>query len=195
MKLLDILTSCADSFEESVCIIDINQEEYPIIYVNSKFTQLTQYSKKEAKGRNCLFMQGEDTDLDVCENTKECMDGRCCVFHDVLNYKKDGTSFWNRLILFPIERGDEAYYLGVHNDITHLVVAHLESCSVTHDLLEDDIGDNIINPLTMILGGYSRYVSKTLSEEDKDQYVKEINQGLARVCDYLIFRLMQKQAA
>jgi len=74
-------------------------------------------------GRNCRFLQGPDTDRDTIAILRDAIrEGRAC--HVVLlNYKKDGITFWNELDISPVygdhdPNGRLLYFVGVQNDVT-----------------------------------------------------------------------------
>jgi sigma-B regulation protein RsbU (phosphoserine phosphatase) len=74
----------------------------------------------EVLGRNCRFLQGPGTDpTAVAEVRAAIAEQRACVV-EILNYRKDGTTFWNRLSITPVrdERGDVTHYIGIQSDVT-----------------------------------------------------------------------------
>lgn len=105
---------------EGITISDNLQQDNPIVYANEGFERLTGYSREDVLGKNCRFLQGEDTDpvtIDVIRTSiKE--ERPCSV--EILNYRKDGTPFWNFLSVTPIrdERGKVTNFLGIQSDIT-----------------------------------------------------------------------------
>jgi PAS domain S-box-containing protein len=101
-------------------ITDPRQDDNPIIYVNSGFTQLTGYNEAEATGRNCRFLQGADTDEATVRAMREALEKRVPFRGLVQNYRKDGTPFSNALSITPIfdEEGEVANYVGTLNDVS-----------------------------------------------------------------------------
>jgi len=91
-----------------------------ITYVNEGFTRLTQYSQQELLGRDCMILQGENTDPKTIKEMNEVLNGSGYFDGAVLNYRKDGTAFWNGLMISPIsnERGERIGFLGIQRDIT-----------------------------------------------------------------------------
>ena len=82
---------------EGVTISDASLPDNPIIYANRGFERLTGYSVEDVVGRNCRFLQGVDTDAAAVAEIRESVrGGRECTVQ-LLNYRKDGTPFWNRL--------------------------------------------------------------------------------------------------
>lgn len=91
-----------------------------IIYTNEAFTNITGYSRDEAEGRNCRFLQGTDTDRQTVSEIRQALDAGNTYRGQILNYKKDGTPFWNLLTLSPVrsQEGTITHFVGVQNDVT-----------------------------------------------------------------------------
>lgn len=105
---------------EGVVIADCTQEGMPIIYVNSGFTAMTGYSAQEVLGRNCRFLQGAGTDPQAKEAIRQAITGRQPCSVEILNYRKDGSPFWNRLSITPVRDGlgQVTHFIGIQTDIT-----------------------------------------------------------------------------
>ncbi|HEX7064141.1 MAG TPA: PAS domain S-box protein [Bacillales bacterium] len=114
------LEDVVDRLNFSVSILDPNRPGHPITYVNREFTKLTGYSYEEAVGRHCCILQGEDTDPSAIEKCNQALEGRKPLTIEILNYRKDGTSFWNELSISPIfdSEGNILFYICLQNDIT-----------------------------------------------------------------------------
>jgi sigma-B regulation protein RsbU (phosphoserine phosphatase) len=105
---------------EGITIADARQEDQPIIYANAAFERLTGYTPDFVLGRNCRFLQGPDTDPRTRETIRRALRrGEPCTV-EILNYRKDGSRFWNRLSITPVrdERGDVTHFIGVQSDVT-----------------------------------------------------------------------------
>jgi PAS domain S-box-containing protein len=103
-----------------VIITDPSQPDNPIIYASPSFERLTGYRAGEIAGRNCRFLQGEDTDQDAVAEVREALrDGRGCTV-ELLNYRKDGTTFWNSLTISAVvdDGGHLTHFVGVQTDVT-----------------------------------------------------------------------------
>nr|WP_231554285.1 PAS domain-containing protein [Halobellus rufus] len=85
-----------------ICITDPRLEDNPIIYVNDKFTSLTGYDEKEALGRNCRFLQGEQTQDEQVSKLREAIDNGEATTVELRNYRADGSEFWNRVRIAPL---------------------------------------------------------------------------------------------
>jgi PAS domain S-box-containing protein len=105
---------------EGITIADIRLPDEPLIYVNEGFERLTLYSASEIIGRNCRFLQGSETDRSVVAELREAIQARRECSVEILNYRKDGVPFWNRLSLTPVRNseGQTTHYIGVQSDIT-----------------------------------------------------------------------------
>ena len=105
---------------EGVTISDPGLPDNPLIYANEGFERLTGYSVAEVVGRNCRFLQGPDTDPETVDEIRRAIreDRPCTV--QILNYRKDGTPFWNRLAVTPVRDagGRVTHHIGIQSDIT-----------------------------------------------------------------------------
>lgn len=117
-----LVERATDIAAEGIIITDARHPANPIIYANDGFVRLTGYAKEYVMGKNCRFLQGDDTDEGAIDEIRSAIAGarRCTV--ELLNYKKDGTPFWNRLSITPLKdaRGRTTHFVGVQSDITEL---------------------------------------------------------------------------
>ena len=89
------------AYTRSAVITDPNQPDNPIVYATKAFFELTGYSRDEVFGRNCRFLQGPGTDPEAVRHIREAIAACRPIVIDVLNYRKGGTAFWNRLRIRP----------------------------------------------------------------------------------------------
>lgn len=101
-------------------IADASEPDNPLIYVNEKFLELTGYAESEVLGRNCRFLQGEETDPEPVAKMREAIEEREPVTVELRNYRKDGTEFWNRVSVAPVTdtEGEVTHYVGFQEDVT-----------------------------------------------------------------------------
>lgn len=100
-------------------ITDPKLPDNPIVFVNDAFLNLTGYGREETLGRNCRFLQGPGTNLDDVSKVRRAISDKQPVEIDLLNYRKDGTSFWNRLLVSPVfNDGELSYYFASQLDVT-----------------------------------------------------------------------------
>ncbi|TDX33011.1 PAS domain S-box-containing protein/diguanylate cyclase (GGDEF)-like protein [Modicisalibacter xianhensis] len=160
--LLHSVAKALDITSLSFTIADVEAPGMPLVFVNQGFEQLTGYSRHEVLGRSCRFLQSQRTESDVVERLREALARQEPTTETLENQRKDGSSFWNRLMLSPYTAPDgHRYMLGFQHDVTDyrrlkLAKAVFDS---THDgILVTDANKNIIdtNPAFTSLTGYER---------------------------------------
>jgi PAS domain S-box-containing protein len=90
----------------SALITDAQAPDNPIVFVTDVFLAMTGYSRDEVLGRNCRFLQGPETDPAAVRDIRLAVAEGRALTRDILNYRKDGTPFWNRLGLKPMFDGE-----------------------------------------------------------------------------------------
>ncbi|CAM9154643.1 unnamed protein product [Ectocarpus sp. 8 AP-2014] len=116
---LNMFISSAESFPACIVISDMTIPGAPMVYINGEFTKTTGYTKEEAVGRNCRFLQGPETEpesIAVIRNTLS--KGQDCHVK-LTNYRKNGEKFQNLLSMKPVFDGDNIYryVIGVQFEI------------------------------------------------------------------------------
>jgi len=116
---LTLVRQAVAALDVGVSISDARRPDCPLIFINDGFTRLTGYPATEALGRNCRFLQGPDTNPAAVELVRVGLIARTRFVVDILNYRKDGTPFLNRLRIRPIfdERDEVLYYIGCQNPV------------------------------------------------------------------------------
>lgn len=122
----DCLSLFKDFFDMSpfpVSISEVSSEDEPIIYVNPAFTELTGYEAEEIIGYNCRMLQGATNDQPASEQIRRAIHRGETGQAELLNYRKDGSSFWNFVRVMPLETNctDKKYVLGFQVDVTAVV--------------------------------------------------------------------------
>ncbi|EMS47081.1 Phototropin-1A [Triticum urartu] len=81
---------------------------------------MTVYTAKEVVGRNCRFLQGSGTDPAEIAKIRQALADGSNYCGRVLNYKKDGTAFWNLLTIAPIkdEDGRVLKFIGMQVEVS-----------------------------------------------------------------------------
>ena len=102
--------------------ISLVEDDLPLAYVNQAFLDATGYARDEVLGRNCRFLQGPGTDPETIGVLKQAIEACESVEVEILNYKKDGTPFWNQLRMAPVvdENGNATAFIGVQSDVTRI---------------------------------------------------------------------------
>lgn len=103
-----------------ITISDPTRPDNPLIYANDGFCELTGYPRDEVLGRNCRFLQGPETRAEPVAKMRAAIADEEPITVELRNYRKDGTMFWNRIGIFPIESpaGEVTHYLGYQQDVS-----------------------------------------------------------------------------
>ena len=109
-----------DEINHSVVISDPNIIDCPMVYGSEEFVSQTGYNVNEALGKNCRFLQGPETDPNDINSIRMAIKKKTTITIDILNYKKNGEKFWNRLRIKPLfdEKGKLIYFAGDQNPIS-----------------------------------------------------------------------------
>jgi PAS domain S-box-containing protein len=123
-----LLGAILDDCVNGITLANPDIEDCPIIYANKVFERLTGYSQAEIIGRNCRFLQGQDTNQNEKIKIKEALEKREVIEVNLRNYKKDGTLFYNHLKITPLfnKQGRLLYFLGLQYDISYQLNAEIE---------------------------------------------------------------------
>ncbi len=103
-----------------IAITDVRIEDHPIVFANDAFIQLSGYSRDEVIGRNCRFLQGPETDRAEVARIAAAIAAHESVTAEILNYRKDGSTFWNALYISPVfdAAGGVSHFFGSQLDVT-----------------------------------------------------------------------------
>ena len=124
MKYLDKSTVLnllgLEKIDRSVVISDPNTPDTPMVFISDEFEKQTGYSIEESLGKNCRFLQGPETDPKDIDYIRVALKRKKKITVDILNYKKNGEKFWNRLRIRPLfdEQGNLIYFAGYQNPIS-----------------------------------------------------------------------------
>jgi PAS domain S-box-containing protein len=124
---IDLYGRAVKATSLSFTVADVSSPAQPLVWVNPAFTETTGYSFEEVVGRNCRFLQGPETDPTAPSQMRESLElGEPCRT-TLLNYRKDGTPFWNQVDLSPVRDGEGrvTHYVGIQTDVTARMDAEL----------------------------------------------------------------------
>ncbi len=121
----EVLIATVEKARSAMVVSDPTLPDSPIIFANRAFQELSGYAPEELIGRNCRFMQGPGTDRQAVARLAEAIAARRDITIDLLNYRKDGSSFVNELFISPVfgPDGDLRYFFGCQTDVTDLRAA------------------------------------------------------------------------
>lgn len=116
----DIFFAAVETTRMPMTVTDPHLPDNPIVFANRAFLEMTGYSSEEIIGNNCRFLQGPETDPASVQDVRESIEQRREFATEVLNYRKDGSSFWNALFVSPVfdEQGNLVYFFGSQLDVS-----------------------------------------------------------------------------
>ncbi|XAR71133.1 Non-specific serine/threonine protein kinase [Bertholletia excelsa] len=108
------------TLQQTFVVSDATKPECPIVYASSGFFTMTGYSSREVIGRNCRFLQGPETDQNEVAKIRNAVKSGRSYCGRLLNYKKDGTPFWNLLTVTPIkdDKGRVIKFIGMQVEVS-----------------------------------------------------------------------------
>jgi PAS domain S-box-containing protein len=171
------------SVTQGILITDPNQPDNPIIYFSPGAERMTGYRSEEVEGRNCRLLQGPRTDPEVAGRLREAIEnGRDCSV-ELLNYRKDGTPFWNALFVTPVrdDLGRLVNFIGVQADVTER--RHLESQVRQAQKMEafgqlaGGVAHDFNNLLTIVMGYSEVLLSSLLPDDPNYPFVQSIGEA------------------
>ncbi len=111
-----------DVADDGIVISDATRPDAPIVYVSPSFERLVGYSAEEILGTNCRMVQGPGTDRETVKQIAIALQQGKVFQGEILNYRKDGTPFWNFLRIAPIRdaSGRVTHHVGTQSDVTEL---------------------------------------------------------------------------
>ena len=131
-------------------VTDPRLPDNPIVLANHAFLDLTGYTADEVVGRNCRFLQGPSTDQAALDELRRELSAGENVQVEMLNYRRDGSSFWNQLAISPVhdEDGRLLYHFGSQKDVT--AQRRAQELEATERLLLMEVDHRAMNALALV---------------------------------------------
>jgi len=182
VEALHLRDRAIKAVSQGIFITDPNQPDNPIIYASPGAELMTGYRAEELVGRNCRFLQGAQTDpARVAEVRQAIRAGRECSV-ELLNYRKDGTPFWNALFINPVrdDQGRLVHFIGVQADVTeqHQLEDQLRQAQKLESIgqLAGGIAHDFNNLLTVI-SGHSEMLMSLPSNGPMQESIQAISEA------------------
>jgi PAS domain S-box-containing protein len=120
---LRLLSASVAHLNDIVLITDANVEDPAgprIVFTNGAFERITGYSAAEVLGRSPSLLQGPETSPGVLAEIKQALARGEPIRRELINYRKDGTTFWCDLDIVPVRdaEGKCSHYAAIERDVT-----------------------------------------------------------------------------
>ncbi len=123
-------------------------DEPRILYVNAAFTRMTGYRAEEILGKSPRVLQGPETDRAALDRIRSARLRREAVRVEVLNYRKDGSTFLVELSIIPVTdaRGRQTHWISIQRDITErrraeIALRRAEAMEAAKEQLEHEVAE------------------------------------------------------
>jgi PAS domain S-box-containing protein len=184
-----IRTKAMEATADGIFIIDAQKPDFPIIYANRSFQDMTGYTKREILDRDYFLFYGTSADPRIVNEIKQTI-CRGKSFHgEMLNFKKNGKKYWNSLRIAPVRdpKGVVTHYVGIQTDVTLMRDRELEIDEQREELLHvtrvgklaefvSSLAHEISQPLAAILL-YAQAAQRMLSDREP---------GIHKILSYII---------
>ena len=168
-----------DNIDDGIVVANALAPDMPIEYVNPGFTRVTGYTATDILGRNCRVLQGRDSDPGKVAQMREAIAHQHGITMETVNYRKDGTPFWNQITLKPLRNaaGELVKYVGVQHDVSadkrreQEVIASQRMHAMGQ--LTGGIAHDFNNLLTVILGN-AEVLAESLSDHPQLRELAEM---------------------
>ncbi|WP_081827745.1 histidine kinase famiy protein [Kozakia baliensis] len=116
----DIFFAAVETTRMPMIVTDPNTPDNDIIFANRAFLTMTGYEAHEILGQNCRFLQGPETNSETIAEIRNAIAARTEIATEILNYRKNGSTFWNALFISPVydPDGNLLYFFGSQLDIS-----------------------------------------------------------------------------
>mmetsp|Transcript_5934 Transcript_5934/g.6056 ORF Transcript_5934/g.6056 Transcript_5934/m.6056 type:complete len:580 (-) Transcript_5934:223-1962(-) len=114
--------------QQNFVLSDPSLPDNPIVYCSEGFCKLTGYKRQHILGRNCRFLQGPGTDQGAVDIIRKGVLEGCDISVCLLNYKADGSPFWNQFFVAALKdsAGEIINYVGVQCEVNTLPIEEIK---------------------------------------------------------------------
>ncbi|EGB05101.1 hypothetical protein AURANDRAFT_38723, partial [Aureococcus anophagefferens] len=114
------LVKALQTAQQNFVITDPSLPDNPIVFASHGFLTLTGYSLESVLGRNCRFLQGPRTDPRAVAKIRKAVDEGYDTSVCLLNYRIDGSTFFNQFFVAPLRdgQGNVVNYVGVQCQVS-----------------------------------------------------------------------------
>lgn len=123
------------AISQGIVLTDAQQN---VIAINKAFEKITGYGLDDIYGKNLRVKQGAETSHETIQAIRYAISHRIEYTGEVLNYRKDRSTFWNEVTITPVfdDKHQITNYLGVVRDITERKLSQEKLLATKKALLE-----------------------------------------------------------
>lgn len=171
VMLIKKLQAIGDHIYDCLTVVDNESKERPCVYANQRFYDQTGYSEAEVIGKNLKFLQGKGTNGKTIAFMRVTLNKHKALCVDLLNHRKNGDAFLNRLVMIPFLEKGKQFFLGLQNDITHQKNLHFDAEEVKK--YNDGYLRHMVNNKLMVVMGNAR-LDRSGQHDASDQLERAI---------------------
>ncbi len=178
-----------NAISQGIVITDALNANNPIVYASASFSRLTGYDHDELIGQNTRLLQGPDSSPLAVESMRHAVRNHQDCVVEVLNYRKDGSTFWNQVAISPVrnESGDVVNFIGVQTDVSErrelerqlMHSQKMESLGVMASGIAHDV-----NNVLLVIRGYSAVLAHRTTDAETRDVVEQIDSAVQHAADF-----------
>ncbi len=200
----DELLKLSRAVEQSPASVVITDPEGDIEFVNTKFCEVSGYTKEEVLGKNPRVLKSGFHDKNFYTKLWDTISSGKEWSGEFLNRKKNGENYWESALISPVinKDGDITHYVAIKEDITEKKKM-IEELIIAKDKAEEmnrlksnflsNMSHELRTPLNGILG-YAEILTSLLEDAEQLDMVLGIYQSGRRLSDTLNFILDLSEA-
>lgn len=164
-QLLPFLCNISEQYHMGIAIIHLEKEDFPLVYINTAFTELTGFHHDDIIGKNIRSLRGIKTNSEVEDELFYHFSTKTSFEQNILHYHKDGIAFWNNITFQTIKDSDgHTTYAMLHcKDITESMLNKMLS-KLEHEVY-----------IELEENGDLQDILQLITEKVEKYYIRDIN--------------------